>query len=214
MMIISVAKWSFILFFFLLKYPQQAQGWKRVPSFWDSHGLSFQKGNYVELNFTIHSWSWVSEPCVQGYYLEIRDGINQSANVLDVFCGDHKTAIVRSSGRYMWLRFFPSREYDFRAYYRARSFNQTVTPTMKEVLKTQAVFLNRTSTLWCPVEGAPAPYVVWKKNGVVVQNSTSVRYQFLVAAENNANYSCEIRRNEKISRREISLTIETSCKIS
>ncbi|XP_022809782.1 hemicentin-1-like [Stylophora pistillata] len=108
----------------------------------------------------------------------------------------------------MWLRVFPSWKYHFRAYYRARSFNETVTPTMKEVLKTQAVFLNRTSTLWCPVEGAPAPYVVWKKNGVVVQNSTSVRYQFLVAAENNANYSCEIRRNEKISRREISLTIE------
>lgn len=80
---------------------------------------------------------------------------------------------------------------------------------MKEVLKTQVVFLNRTSTLWCPVEGAPAPYVVWRKNGVVVQNSTSVRYQLLVTAEKNANYSCEVRRNENISRREISLSIES-----
>ena len=109
----------------LLKYPQQAQGWKNVPWFWDSHGLSVPKGKYVEINFTIHSWSWVSEPCVQGYYLEIRDGISQSASVLDVFCGDHKTAVVRSSGRHMRLRFFPFKRYDFGAYYMARSFNQT-----------------------------------------------------------------------------------------
>ena len=81
------------------------------------------------------------------------------------------------------------------------------TPTMTQVPKTQIVFLNRTSNLWCPVEGAPAPYIVWRKNGVVVQNSTSVRYQ-LVAAEENVNYSCEVRRDNNISRSEISLNIE------
>ena len=80
---------------------------------------------------------------------------------------------------------------------------------MKEVPKTQSVLLNRASSLWCPVEGAPAPYIVWRKNCVVVQNSTSIKYQLLETAENNANYSCEVRRGEKISWREISLDIES-----
>ena len=78
---------------------------------------------------------------------------------------------------------------------------------MTQVPKTQTVILNRTSNLWCPVEGAPAPYIVWRKNGVVVQNSTSVRYQ-LVAAEENVNYSCEVRGDNNVSRSEISLNIE------
>ena len=89
-------------------------------------------------------------------------------------------------------------------------FNQlpnVATPTMIQVPKTQTVFSNRTSDLWCPVEGAPAPYIVWRKNGVVVQNSTSVRYQ-LVATEKNVNYSCEVRRDNNVSRSEISLSIE------
>ena len=79
---------------------------------------------------------------------------------------------------------------------------------MKQVSKTQTVFLNKTSNLWYPVEGAPAPYIVWRKNGVVVQNSTSIRYQ-LVAAEKNVNYSCEVRRDNNVSRSEISLSIES-----
>ena len=78
---------------------------------------------------------------------------------------------------------------------------------MTHVPRTQTVILNRRSSLWCPVEGAPAPYIVWRKNGVVVQNSTSVRYQ-LVAAEKNVTYSCEVRRDDNVSRREISLSIE------
>nr|XP_058950660.1 uncharacterized protein LOC131778277 [Pocillopora verrucosa] len=155
----------------------------------------------------MRSYWWVRRPCLQDYYLEIRDGNNQSANVLGVFCGDHKAAVVRSSEGYLWLRFFPSRRHDFSAYYTGRSFNQTATPTMTQVPKTQTVIFNRTSNLWCPVEGAPAPYIVWRKNGVVVQNSTSVRYQ-LVAAEKNVNYSCEVRRDNNVSRSEISLNIE------
>ena len=82
------------------------------------------------------------------------------------------------------------------------------TPTMTQVPKTQTVILNRTSHLWCPVDGAPAPYIVWRKNGVVVENSTSVRYQ-LVPEEKNVNYSCEVRRDKEISKREISLNFES-----
>ena len=123
----------------MLKYPQQAKGWKRVPWFWNTRVLSAPKGNYVELTFTMRSSSWAPRPCLQDYYLEIRDGSNQSANVLGVFCGDHKTAVVRSSGRYLWLRFFPDRNHLFSAYYTGRSFNQT---------GTWLKYLNSTGTSW------------------------------------------------------------------
>ena len=79
---------------------------------------------------------------------------------------------------------------------------------MLEVPKTQSVSWKKKSSFWCPVEGAPAPYIVWRKNGVVVQNSTSVKYELLVTTENNVNYSCEVRSAEKILKREISLRIE------
>ena len=111
----------------MLKHPQQAKGWEKVPSFRRLHVLSAPKGHYVELNFTMRSYWWVRRPCLQDYYLEIRDGNNQSANVLGVFCGDHAAAVVRSSEGYLWLRFFPSRRHDFSAYYTGRSFNQTGT---------------------------------------------------------------------------------------
>ena len=39
----------------------------------------------LELNFTMHSYSSAPRPCLWNYYLEIRDGNSQSANVLGVF---------------------------------------------------------------------------------------------------------------------------------
>ena len=112
-----------------MKHPQQAKGWDKVPRFWESHVLSAPKGHYVELNFTMRSYSWAPRPCLQDYYLEIRDGNNQSANVLGVFCGDHKAAVVRSSRRYLqlWFRFFPFCRYNLNAYYTRSSFNQSGT---------------------------------------------------------------------------------------
>ena len=112
------------------------KGWKRVPWFQTTSILSVPKGNFLELNFTMDSLSWYPRPCLRDNYLEIRDGNNQSANVLGVFCGDHKTAVVRSSGRYLWLRFFPSRRYYLNGYYTGRSFNQTGT-----------IFLDKLSTV-------------------------------------------------------------------
>ena len=79
---------------------------------------------------------------------------------------------------------------------------------MDQAPKTQYVFLNRTSKLWCPVKGAPAPYIVWRKDGVTVQNSTSITFQLKVTSENNVNYSCEVRGDGEVSRRNISLRIE------
>ena len=83
-----------------------------------------------------------------------------------------------------------------------------VNPTMDQAPKTQYVFLNRTSKLWCPVKGAPAPYIVWREDGVAVQNSTSITFQLKVTSENNVNYSCEVRRDGEVLRRDISLRIE------
>ena len=83
-----------------------------------------------------------------------------------------------------------------------------VNPTLDQAPKTQYVFLNRTSNLWCPVKGAPAPYIVWRKDGVAVQNSTSITFQLKVTSENNVNYSCEVRRDGEVLRRDISLRIE------
>ena len=72
---------------------------------------------------------------------------------------------------------------------------------MVQAPKTQYVFLNRTSKLWCPVKGAPAPYIVWRKDGVTVQNSTSITFRLKVTSENNVNYSCEVRGDGEVSRR-------------
>ena len=79
---------------------------------------------------------------------------------------------------------------------------------MEQAPKTQFVFLNRTSSLWCPVKGAPAPYIAWKKGGVVVQNSTSITFQLNITSENNVNYSCEVHRDGEVVRRNISLRVE------
>ena len=83
-----------------------------------------------------------------------------------------------------------------------------VNPTLDQATNTQYVFLNRTSKLWCPVKGAPAPYIVWRKDGVTVQNSTSITFQLQVTSEDNVNYSCEVRRDGEVLRRNISLRIE------
>ena len=79
----------------------------------------------MELKFTMRSYWWNPRPCLQDDYLEIRDGNDRSANVLGVFCGDHKTTVVRSSGRYLWLGFFPDYNIHLSAEYSEKSFNQT-----------------------------------------------------------------------------------------
>ena len=79
----------------------------------------------MELKFTIHSYRWNPRPCLQDNYLEIRDGNDRSANVLGVFCRDHKTTVVRSSGRYLWLGFFSDFNIHLSAEYSEKSFNQT-----------------------------------------------------------------------------------------
>ena len=67
-------------------------------------------------------------PCADEEYLEIRDGYNQSGNLLGVFCGRYVPRFkLRSSGQNMWLRFSPHRRYRLREhrYYEGKALNTT-----------------------------------------------------------------------------------------
>ena len=107
----------------LLEYDKQAQGWERVQEFDGKKFISVPRGHYVELNFTIRSY--YPQTCLWGFNLEIRDGRNQATNLLGEFCGDYGTGVVRSSGRYMWLKFIRTDLYNFDVFYTARSINET-----------------------------------------------------------------------------------------
>ncbi|KAJ7385622.1 hypothetical protein OS493_015210 [Desmophyllum pertusum] len=183
-------------------YPQQT-----VPWFPSTKVLNVPKGHYVEMNFTMQSYS--SSPCLADEYLEVRDGDNQSANLLGIFCGNHVTGVVRSSGHNMWLQFSPYPGYQFGASYSGKPINVTVAPSLNQVAKTQFVFYNHSASLWCPAQGAPAPYIVWRKNGTEVQNSTSVRYELEITEEKNEKYSCEVHRPDGLDKKEISLIVES-----
>ena len=90
-----------------------------------------------------------------------------------------------------------------------------VPTNLKNVAETQFVLLNHSSSLWCPAEGGPAPRIVWKKNGVVVQNSTSVRLQINVTEEErNTNYSCEVDDHGQLKRKNISLVVESKSQVT
>ena len=90
-----------------------------------------------------------------------------------------------------------------------------VPTNLKNVVETQFVLLNHSSSLWCPAEGGPAPRIVWKKNGVVVQNSTSVRLQINVTEEErNTNYSCEVDDHGQLKRKNISLVVESKSQVT
>ena len=122
-----------------MKCPQQVKGWKKVPWFDSTRVLSAPKGHYVELKFTMRSTWRHPRPCLQDNYLEIRDGNNRSANVLGVFCRDHETAVVRSSGRYLWLSFFPDKRHYLSAEYSEKPFNKTGTIFLAKLITVMAL---------------------------------------------------------------------------
>ena len=84
-----------------------------------------------------------------------------------------------------------------------------VKPNLDKVAETQFVLLNHSSSLWCPAQGAPAPVIVWRKNGTVVQNSTSVQYKLNITGENNDDYSCEVNTQDVFDKKRIRLVIES-----
>ena len=84
-----------------------------------------------------------------------------------------------------------------------------VEPNLDKVAGTQFVLFNQTSSLWCPAQGAPAPFIVWRKNGSVVQNSTSVEYQLTITEENTDEYSCEVNGQDDVDKKEIRFVTES-----
>ena len=51
---------------------------------------------------------------------------------------------------------------------------------------------------------------MWRKNGDIVQNSTSVRYRLTITdKENDSNYSCEVNAHGRMDQKKISLDIES-----
>ena len=97
-----------------------------IPDFDTTHRLRVEKGQYVEIELGL----WIHPdtpgvPCADEEYLEIRDGYNQSGNLLGVFCGrDVPRFKLRSSGQNMWLRFSPRHRYQlWYRYYEGRALN-------------------------------------------------------------------------------------------
>ena len=98
-----------------------------IPDFDTTQLLTVQKGHYVEIRFN----RWIpyrlpGAPCADEEYLEIRDGSDQSANLLGVFCGRYVYVTLRSSRRNMWLRFSPHHRYKLQyAYFKGKALNAT-----------------------------------------------------------------------------------------
>ena len=66
-------------------------------------------------------------PCFLGMYIEIRDGLNQSANLLGILCEAFtKKYVFRSSGHNMCLKFHKHTNFDegdFHINYTAKPMN-------------------------------------------------------------------------------------------
>ena len=84
-----------------------------IPDFDTSHRLQVEKGQYVEIKLELYTpLDSLGAPCADEEYLEIRDGYNQSGNLLGVFCGRYVPRFkLRSSGQNMWLRFSSNHRY-------------------------------------------------------------------------------------------------------
>ena len=116
------------MFFVTVAIIAEVYSRQRIPNFDTTHRLQVEKGQYVEIELEL----WMhpdtpGAPCADEEYLEIRDGYNQSGNLLGVFCGRYVPHFkLRSSGQSMWLRFSPRRRYRlWRRYYEGKALNAT-----------------------------------------------------------------------------------------
>ena len=82
-------------------------------------------------------------------------------------------------------------------------------PVLHKVETTQFVLYNYSSSLWCPAEGAPAPFIVWRKTGVIVQNSTSVRYKLDIVKGNKETFSCEVKNKDHVTKKDLVLLMQS-----
>ena len=98
-----------------------------IPNFDTTHPLQVEKGRYVEIKLELGmDFDLPGAPCANEEYLEIRDGYNQSGNLLGVFCGRYISGVtVRSSGHNVWLRFSPHRRHQQWSSYEEKALNAT-----------------------------------------------------------------------------------------
>ena len=99
-----------------------------IPDFDTTQRLQVEKGRYVEIELRFYlPPDSPGAPCADEEYLEIRDGYNQSGNLLGVFCGRYVPPFkLRSSGQNMWLRFSPRRRHQlWTRYYEGKALNAT-----------------------------------------------------------------------------------------
>ena len=117
------------MFFVTVAIIAEVYSRQRIPNFDTTHRLQVEKGQYVEIELGLDiPLDSPGTPCADEEYLEIRDGYNQSGNLLGVFCGrDVPRFKLRSSGQNMWLRFSPRRRYrlSWPRYYEGKVLNAT-----------------------------------------------------------------------------------------
>ena len=115
-----------IMFFVTVAIIAEAYS-RYIPDFDTTHRLQVEKGKYVEIELGFYlPFDLPGAPCADEEYLEIRDGYNQSGNLLGVFCGRYiRDVTVRSSGHNVWLRFSPHRRHWQRSSYEGKALNAT-----------------------------------------------------------------------------------------
>ena len=116
------------MFFVIVTIIAEVYSRQRFPYFDTTQRLQVEKGQYVEIELEL--WMYLDSPgapCADEEYLEIRDGYNQSGNLLGVFCGRHVPLFkLRSSGQNMWLSFSPHHRYWlWTRYYEGKALNAT-----------------------------------------------------------------------------------------
>jgi len=92
--------------------------------------ITVPEEHYVEITITFHS-NFRFLFCLLGIYFEVRDGLNQSANLLGMICETYtKEHVLRSSGQNMYLKRHELSSYtllesDFHINYTAKPMNIT-----------------------------------------------------------------------------------------
>ena len=69
-----------------------------------TYNITVPEEHYVEMTITFRS-DFGFLPCIASVYFEVRDGLNQSANLLGMICETYtKEHFFRSSGQNMYLK--------------------------------------------------------------------------------------------------------------
>ena len=93
-----------------------------------TYNITVPEEHYVEITITFRLEDGVVN-CFFGIYIEIRDGLNQSADLLGILCEAFtREHVFRSSGRNMYLKFHKPtwlNEVDFHINYTAKPMNIT-----------------------------------------------------------------------------------------